>query len=363
MKKNIYLTILFCLVLSLTATAQKISKPTLTPTEATVAQKQLINEGIKLHDQKQYDEAINKYLQVLKENPNNDLALYEIAISYYTKQDTRRAVEAAYKLVQYKSSTGLLGYTVIANALDDLGKPKEAIEIYQKAIKQLEGDAEYTPHVSNLYYNMAIAYFKQKQYKEAREASKKAVQSNFSYPSPNYLLAVNYHGTKYKVPALLAAARLISLEINSQRTQQSVAIFLDILKGAKKNEKTGNISINLDFNAPTDEGDFGMYELFLGTLTTVKDEKDKNKSENEIFADAVDSLIAILGEDKKLTSTFVGKTYIPFMMEMKSKGFSKTFAYLVLQQNGNEEAKKWLIDNAQQTANFLMWAKDYQLKR
>jgi len=363
MKKNIYLTILFCLVLSLTVTAQKISKPTLTPTVATAAQKQVINEGIKLHDLKQYDEAIKKYEQVLKENPSNDEALYEMALSYYTKKDSRNAVETAYKLIQYKSNVGLLGYGLIANVLDDSGKPKEALEIYQKAIKQLEGDAEFQSHLSSLYYNVGITYFRQKQYKEAREASKKAVQLNFKYPSPNYLLAVIYQGTKYKVPALLAAARLISLEINTQRARQSAAIFLGILNGAKKDEKTGNINIFLDFDAPKDEGDFGMYDLILGTLTTVKSEKDKNKTENEIFAEAVDTVIALLEEDKKLKSTFVGKTYIPYMVEMKKQGFSKTFAYLILQQNGNKEALKWLVENEQQNIKFINWAKNYQLKR
>lgn len=362
-KINVYFTILFCLILSVAVSAQKINKPTITPTVATAAQKQLINEGIKLHDLKQYDEAIKKYEQVLKENPNNDEALYEMALSYYNKKDMQKASETAYKLIQYKSNLGVLGYGLIASVLDDSGNPKEAIEIYQKAIKQLKGDAELQPHLSSLYYNLGITYFRQKQYKEAREASKTAVELNFSYPSPNYLLAVVYHETKYKVPALLAAARLISLEINTQRAKQSVDIFLDILNSAKKDEKTGNINIFLDMNAPKDEGDFAMYDLLLGTLTIVKSDEDKNKTENEIFAEAVDTIIALLEEDKKLKSTFIGKTYVPFMVEMKKQGHSKTFAYLLLQQNGNKEALKWLVENEQQNIKFINWAKSYQLKQ
>jgi Tfp pilus assembly protein PilF len=362
-KINIYFTVLFCLFLSLAVTGQKIGKPTTVPTVATAAQKQIINEGIKLHDLKQYDEAIKKYEQVLKENPNNYEALYEMALSFYYKKDMRNALETAYKLVQYKSNIGLLGYGLIANVLDDSGKPKEAIELYQKAIKQLEGDAEPQPHLSSFYYNLGITYFRQKQYKEAREASKKAVELNFKYASANYLLAVIYHGTKYKVPALLAAARLMPLEINTDRAKQSAAIFLDILNPAKKDEKTGNINIFLDMNAPKDEGDFGTFDLILGTLTAVKSEKDKDKTENEIFAEAVDTVISLLEEDKKLKSTFVGKTYIPYMVEMKKQGFSKTFAYLVLQQNGNKEALKWLVENEQQNVKFINWARSYQLKQ
>lgn len=361
MKKYILPAILFCLTLSLPSFAQKIGKPTLVPTEATAAQKQLIQEGTKLHDQGRYDEAIQKYEQVLKENPTNDLAIYEIALSYYYKKNHVKAMEAAYKLIQYKSQTATLGFGIVANILDDDGKPKEAIDFYRKAIKVLEDDPEYTPQVANLYYNLGVTYTRQKQYKEAREHLKKAVQLNFAYPSPNYLLAEVFQNTKYKVPAMLAAARHISLEINTQRAARSVSIFLGALQSAKKDEKTGNINIFIDSDAPKDEGDFMMYDLMLGTLTTVKAEKDAEKSESEIFAEAVDTLVALLAEDKKLASTFVGKTYIPFMVEMKKRGFTKTFAYLVLQQSGNKEAEKFLIDNAEQTLAFMNWARTHQL--
>lgn len=352
----------FCLISVLTVSAQKMGKPTIVPTEATAEQKQIIEEGIRLHDEKKYDEAIKKYEQVLKENPNNDLAVYEMALSLYNKKDFTKATETAYRLIQFKSKTGILGYGLIANVLDDQGKPKEAIEIYQKAIKQLADDASLNNHTSSLYYNLGLTHFRQKQYLEAREALKKSVQNNFAYPSPNYLLAIIFDGTKYKVPALLAAARLLSLEMNTERSKNSAAVILSVLNSAKKDEKTGNVQIFMDINAPKDEGDFGMYDLLLGTLVTMKDEKDKNKSKTEIFAEAVDTLISLLSEDKKLPKTFVGKTYIPFMAEMKKSGHSKTFAYVILQQNGDKDALKWLVENEKSYRDFLNWSRNYQLK-
>ena len=284
MLKQIYIGLLIVLF-SLSIHAQNIGKPTLNPTEPTTVQQKIIEEGISLHDQKMYDQAISKYQQVLKENPDCVLAIYEMALSYYNKKDYSKASEVAYILVKYKGKTGILGYGLIANILDDQGKPKEAVEIYKSAIKQLEKDPEYRNHLSSLHYNLGVTYTRQKQYKEAREALKKAVEQDFSYASPNYLLAEVFYGTKYKVPALLSAARLISLEINSTRTKRSVEIFLDVLKPASKDEK-GNINITLDFNAPKDEGEFMALDLLLGTLTTVRTEEDKGKTDNEMFADA-----------------------------------------------------------------------------
>jgi uncharacterized protein len=359
MKKYLLLPlviVLFCIAVS----AQNISKPTLTPSEPTAAQKILINQGTILHDTKKYDEAIEIYQKVLDENPDCTAAMYEMSISYSAKGDTLKAIETATKGTKYRSPELALFYVLIANTWDEKGNPKKAIDIYQETIKILNGEKNNQYALSSIYYNLGVTYTTQKQYKEAKDSFKKAVEYNYGYASPNYLLAEIYFGTKYKVPAMLAAARLISLEINTPRAKRSVAIFLDVLKAAKKDEKTGNINIILDLNAPKDEGDFGIYDLILGTLTTVKSDKDKSKSEEEIFAEAFDSMIALLSEDKKLPSTFVGKNYVPFLVEMKNKGYSKIFAYLILQQDGNKTAEKWLLDNSQKTIEFLSWAKEYK---
>jgi tetratricopeptide (TPR) repeat protein len=356
-KKPLFFIPVFCL-LALSVFAQKIEKPTLTPVEATASQRQLIEEGVKLHDAGKIDEAILKYEQVLKENPDCDLALYELAMSAFNKKDYTKALEAGYKLVKYKSNTGMAGFGVIGNILDDQGKTQEAIDIYKSAIKNLENEKGEEPYVSELYYNLAITHARQNQLKESREALKKAVVYNFKYPSPHFLLSKVFLAGKYKIPALLAASRSIPLELNSARTAQSVTLIKGLIKTPEKNEK-GAYTINLDFLTPTDEGDFGAMELILGTIMVIEDGKDKDLTEGERFANGIDSIIAILEEQKKLKSTFVGKTYIPFMTEMKAKGHSRTFAYLVLQQGGSAEAKNWLVNNGQKLSDFLNWAKAY----
>lgn len=168
---------------------------------------------------------------------------------------------------------------------------------------------------------------------------------------------------KYKVPAMLSAARLISLEINSQRTKQSAAIFTGYLKAPQKDDKTGNINIFMDFDAPKDEGDFGMYDLMLGTLMLADEKEDKGKTEDQLFAEAVDTFIALLSEDKKLGSTFVGKNYVPFMAEMKKQGHTPAFAYLVRHHSGNQDALKWLTENDAKLRAMLNWSKAYEMAK
>ena len=135
------------------------------------------------------------------------------------------------------------------------------------------------------------------------------------------------------------------------------------LEPAAKDPKTGNMTINLDFFAPKDEGDFAMFDLLLPTLTTIDEKRDDKKTANEKFIDAINSVITMLGEDKKLKSTFVGKTYVPYMMDLKNAGHVAAFGNIVLyiRNNKNAEAAKWVDANGSKVNELLSWAKAYQL--
>ena len=133
MKRLRYLS-LTVLILSTALSAQKIEKPTMTPKAPTAQQQAVIQEGIALHDKKDFDGAIAKYKQVIAENPDSALALYELALSYYAKGDKTNAIETAVKGSKYRADELPLFYGIIANVIDDIGKPDEAVKIYRDAI-------------------------------------------------------------------------------------------------------------------------------------------------------------------------------------------------------------------------------------
>lgn len=365
MKKYLYICLLVALFFVSQTAAQKISKPKLVAKQPTAEQALLIRQGVALHDKGKYDEAIEYYKQVLEENSDCAGALYEMALSYYNKGDKRKATEIALKGTEYKSGELPLFYCFLGNILDDSNEPQKAVELYREGIKILENDKSYPAGLSSLYYNLGVTHAGQKLYKEAREALKKAIENNFAYASPNFLLAVIFNETNYKIPALLAAARLLSLEANTSRARTAAKIFDDALRAGvqKSADKPDTINIFVDANAPTDEGDFGGLSMILGLVNAGTEglEENKNKTAEEKFVLKVESLIGFLTTDKKTRSTFAGKNYFPFMLEMKRRDFVKPFAYLVLLQTGNQTAGKWLAENRQKTEEFFAWAKGYKL--
>lgn len=359
MKKTYYL-LLTIFVLAFAAYGQKIAKPTLTSKAATADQSLLIQLGITLHDAGKYDQATAKYEEVLAQNPDCTQAIYELSMTLYAKGDKEKSMETANRGSKYISDELPLFYVTMANILDDYGKHPEAIKIYQDGIKLLEGDKRFASYRASLNYNLGVTYTIQKQYDDARKALKSAVEDDFNYGSPHFLLSYVYNGTKYKVPAFLAASRFISLEYNTARSKSAAAIISGVMKPAAADPKTGNINIFLNMDAPKDEGDYGVYDLILGTLLTVKSDKDKNKAEEEVFVEALDSLIALISEDKKLKSTFVGKNYVPFIVDLKKNGYVRPFGYMILYNSGNNLALEWLQINDTKLKDFVQWAKAYQ---
>lgn len=361
MKKSLlFVAILMLSVLG--ANAQKISKPTLTPAPDTDERKAEIREGVDLHDAKRYDEAIAKYKAVLAENPDSVTTIYELAMTYYTKGDKKNAMETAVLGAKYKSDSLPLFYGIIASVLDDLNKPDEALVIYKDALKILDGDPEFRDHIAGLHFNMGVTYARMNRDADARGELKKAVEMDYPSPSAHYLLSEIFYASQYKVPALTAALRFATLEFNTVRSQRAAAIVMLVLGPAERNEK-GDIVINMNLDAPKDEGDFGMYDLLLGTLGTINDEKDKApKAEAQKFIDTLSSAIGLLGDDKGLRKTFTGKEYVPFLVALKNAGHLEALAHVIRWQSGagDTDTTDWIKAHEDAIIKMHQWSKTYK---
>src|SRR5690554_4710826 len=108
-----------------------------------------VTEGIQYHDKGDYDKAIETYKKALEINPESTLTNYEIALSYFKKGDFKKAIEHSDVVLNQNKDHMIQAYMAKGSALDMLGKTKESIKLFKKAIKKTGG------HYL-LYYNLGL---------------------------------------------------------------------------------------------------------------------------------------------------------------------------------------------------------------
>src|SRR5262245_32515545 len=149
---------LFLLVLQQSAspavplTVPELGPPTKTAAPPTPTESPVLREGIALYDQGKFDEAMARYEQVLKSNPENVVAMYEMAQTLQQKKEFQKAIDLAAKGTQYNTPSLPQFYALIGTVLDLGGHPQQAVEIYNKGI------ALNTPNAGILYVNLAATY-------------------------------------------------------------------------------------------------------------------------------------------------------------------------------------------------------------
>ena len=357
--KRILVIASLMIVFTLCVRAQKIEPPKLDPTPSTPSQDQLINEGVALHDRGDFDGAIRRYEEVLKENPQNVLALYEMSYSYYQKRDFQKSLELSYKTAQFKSDLVPRIYVQIGSCLDELGDPKNAIETYRSALKIFPSDFL-------IHYNLAVTHNKTGELDEARASLKKSAMLNPNHASSQLLLAILFDRGSYKTPGLLAVSRFLVLEPASRRTDAGLRLQRKLLQGGvSAGKKENEINIVMDASPKKDEGDFAGIDLAIGlSKAAEKTEKNKDKTEIQLMVGSFDTVLAILSETAKPDrSKFTWTYYVPYFVEMKRQGHQEAFVYYINQKSGLPDVGDWLAANQDKVNAFLKWSKGFPWPR
>ncbi|SFU43902.1 Tetratricopeptide repeat-containing protein [Pustulibacterium marinum] len=314
---------------------------------------QLIQQGIKYHDEGEYELAIQKYEQALNINKYNPTAHYEMALTYFEMKDYDKAIEHTDIVLKSDATDNhLSSYVIKGSSLDMLGKTKKSIKVFEKGIEETGGNYL-------LYFNLAIDYYKLSETEKAEENFINAINSNSFHGSSHYLLGIINENNGKKVPALLAYYYFLMLEPDSQRSQNAYKSLMRMLEGNVSKKDDNNININLFLGDDKDDvNSFSAAEMTLSLSVAANyTEEYEDLSDIEKFQKNTDTFFSVLSELRKDENSGVyWNYYVPFFKKLKDSEHFEFFCHFI-SYTKNDEEKEWFTNHQEEFNAFMEWLK------
>ena len=303
-----------------------------------------INQGIRLHDQEKFKEAIAKYEQVLPGDSNYLLAQTELVLSLNSNKEYDKAIKVAQNGLKYPSSYRLNFYEGLSSAYDYKGEPKEAIRIYNEAKKEF-------PLSHKLWFEEGVTNYRMDNDSGAVRCFQQALQlSPFHASSHFYLGLISLKNGNYTC-GYLSFMMFWALEVGSERGQKSLSLI--------ENVATGEFKVNPDSIMPLfkDGNEFAEIDQII-TSKAALNEKYKLKVKLNFF-NLLKPMQAVLENLHYNPSDkgFWNQTYVPFFEELWKKDYFEAFALFILNGIPDEDIEKAINKKSKDIQNFKTWAK------
>jgi tetratricopeptide (TPR) repeat protein len=307
--------------------------------------KALIKEGITLNDSGKYAQAVEKYTEALKVDPNDLQADYEMGFTLYSEGKGLDAIPFLEKITQSKDSK-YETYDLMGSIYDDNNQPGKAIDCYIKGIAD-------NPKYERLHFNLGISYLRQKKYDEAEACETDAMKLDPKHASAQRIYAMAEYDQGNRTRSLLAWCSFLLLEPQSQRSAGAFAYIRAILNYGitYKNEKSIDISVS--------EKDLKSEE-FMSQMAIVASTEDKGfESKKETPADSLTvelaSIFQVAAEHSQSDTGFYSNFFAKYFGSLAASGNVPAFARYISLAAYKDENLAWFKENKKQLDDLDLW--------
>lgn len=354
MKKAIFSTFLFSIFGALALVHGQNSNPA-----------DLIQDGVKLHDEGKYKEAIEKYSKALELDPKSTQATYELSLSYLELKDYENAIKYSGTVIMSddkKLSAG--AYAVKSEALAAMGRVDDAIALLKEGLSK--NGEDYL-----LNFNLALNYYNKGDTRHTLEHIKRAIDLDKTHSGAFLLNAYASKDSGLWVQSILSFQMFLLLEPDSKRSRNAFEEMLSIMR-VKSNEEPIQRSFiqqqmmrsrsdstrQADKIPPLDVRDGLNRKLVYETITQTIDSLQNQaniKDDFTLFSIVNQVIIKILEEESKNPHQGVLWTfYVPFFSHIAESEYYETYCRYV-SVSYIPESLEWWKQNPSQAMDFVLW--------
>jgi tetratricopeptide (TPR) repeat protein len=313
---------------------------------------ELYKKAIKLvDDEHKYDEAIELYKQAQEYDSETIIFSYEIAFTYYLKNDYRKAVETAEPLLEHKDVDAEV-YRLIGNSYDMMGEKEKAIDAYKKGLEKFPG-------AGTLYHELGVVEINNKNSVEGIKYFEKGISVNPEYGTNYYELAKLFCNSSEKIWGILYGEIYMHIGPTTPKGDDLSSLLyktyyfaLDVMDPKKKSVSFSKSVTNQNLSTAP----FTMnYEMGMA-LSIIDVDKITLKSLAKIRERFIKTWFE-KGMDKKFPNAL-----FDWQKEAVDKGYFKAYNYFIFRNGDEKEFNKWLDKNEESFVNFAKWFSKNQLE-
>lgn len=240
MKKLILHSIILCYTLSFS----------FAQTSPEVNSRTIIEKGAEFHDSQKYQEAINEFKKVNKNDTNFVLTCIQLANTYIANEQDSLAIIVCDQASILPSSFSPTILLLKAAALSDLKKEDEAIKLFEEGIKKY-------PLNNYFYFSLGLLKYNQGKYKQAHDLIVQSIKCNPYHAASHNQMALLALKQGKLIPAILAWQFYLLIDNSSDRARA----IIDNLESIAKNEYVFEEAVKVD--GLSEQDDFSELEALV----------------------------------------------------------------------------------------------------
>lgn len=307
--------------------------------------KSLIAEGIELQKAGKHAEAAFKFKEALKTDPENAAANYQLAFSLVAAKNGNEAIPYAEKVTKTQSNYTAAAYGLLGGIYDAAGQAAKAIAVYNEGLKTFPND-------QNMWFNLGLAYFRDKQYADAEKAAIEAIKLDVKHANSQRLYAlVAFHQNK-RMNALLGLCSFLLADPSSPRTEEAYTNIQSILKGG--------VLKGADTKELTSAEAREAAVLNAGINTVINAPAAQKLSAVSLLEYQLKGIFIFAGQaaSKKPVKSFFDNFFVTYFYKLAQSANMAAFAQLVNNSAQPGEYEKWRQANKAKADALSEWIKD-----
>lgn len=273
-------------------------------------------------------------MQILQEDSTVVEAIYEMSLSLLESGKYEEAIYFCDKLIDRDDKYAILGYNTKGSCLNYMGKTPEAIAVYLEGIDRYE-------EFPQLYYNLGLAYFAQKEYSKASDAYLQTLKQNPKHAGAHLNLGRTMAAMNKRIESLLGLYYFLLLEPATDRSEWAYNALQELLYNLNESESAyqaadQKLVVLLEENEQQVQEDNTAFDLFMADTK------------------ALFSVLDEIQENTNLAEATVWDDYISFFKTLSARKYTEAFCYYISYPLLKEK-ETWRKQNEAKLTDFARW--------